>query len=400
MSTRSALALIGFLCTTAGISAAAPALIVLHRFKGVDGSNPIGPLVADAAGNLYGTTQLGGSNGIGAVFRLSSPRGSGSHWKETVLHSFSGGDGADAIGGLVRDPQGNLYGVTFSGAAHGAGGVFELSPAGKRSWNFTQVYSLGADVSDGQNPEAGLFRDTAGNLYGATYYGGAADAGTVFKLSPRSGGTWSESVLHAFRDKPDGAYPSASLIVDAGGTVYGTTGQGGTGHCGDGDGDKSGCGTVFTLRSSQDKTLEAELYDFQKNEENAPSAPLTFGPDGALYGSAGYDVFVLRQQSEGSWQKQTIYEFKEGIAGTYPSSGVVFDAGGNLYGTTRSSGIEGFGTVYELTPPTTGETWSHRTLAKFGKDQPQPAGGVLIGSDGTLYGAASAEPGYIFAIER
>jgi len=393
-----AVAILPLLVPTDSLAAPGPQrnFIILHRLGGTDGDEPVGPLVRDGSGNLYGETTTGGSNGGGVAYEIS-PRGA--RWKETVLHNFSMADGVNPLGGLTLDDAGNLYGTEFSGPAYG-GGVFELSPAVAGTWNFTQLYTFIGLSPEGSNPYGGVLRDESGDLYGTTYYGGADCCGTVFRLSPSQNG-WTASVLHSFRDKHDGAYPAAAIIRNTSGTFYGTTSEGGDGHCGDGEGDKAGCGTIFALTSTRHRITETQLYDFQNNEENAPYAPLTFGQAGVLYGTAGYDVFELVPLDGGGWQKQVIYEFKEGIAGTITSSGVAMDAAGNLYGTTSSSGLDGFSTVYELSPPPQGsKKWTHHTLARLGNGLggPQPRGGVLIGPDGTLYGVATAQPGFVFAI--
>ncbi len=384
-----------------------PRLVVLYNFTGgADGSEPSGPLIADPAGNLYGTTVIGG-NGGGVVFELSPGRGRKGSWTETVLHGFDGKDGANPLGGLAMDAQGNLYGTAFSDTVRTGGVVFELSPGGNNSWTFAQLYGFsGQDSTSGANPNGGIIRDASGNLYGTTQYGGErCFCGAVFEVSPQQGGGWSESVLYSFQNKPDGAYPWAGLTADSAGDLFGTTNQGGDGHCGDGEGDRSGCGTVFSLTSSQSGWSEALLENFQRHENNMPSTPVRFGSDGTLYGTVGYDVFRLVPPAQGrtGWTKQTLYRFKEDNGGTITSSGVIFDAQGSLYGVTASSGLDGVGTAYELSPPTEpGGTWTKTTLAKFAKgyNADLPRGELLIGADGTLYGAENGDPGYIFAIER
>jgi uncharacterized repeat protein (TIGR03803 family) len=376
-------------------------MVILYSFSGPDGSAPNGSLIADQAGNLYGTTELGG-NGSGVVFELSPGEGG---WTETVLHSFDGKDGANPLGGLTMDSQGNLYGTVFSDTVRTGGAVFELSPGGG-GWTFTQIYGFDSqDSPSGANPNGGLVRDGSGNLYGTTQYGGkGCGCGTVFEVSPQAGGTWLESALYSFRNKPDGAYPWAGPISDSAGDLFGTTSQGGDGHCNDGDGDKGGCGTVFALTSSQSGWSETILRNFQKHGQNTPGTPVTLASDGSFYGTVGYEVFRLVPPGPRApdWTEQSIYRFKEGIAGTRPSSGVTFDAQGNLYGTTSSGGEDGVGTVYELSPPSQPDgAWTKTTLAKFAKGfANQPGGKLLIGADGTLYGAVNGEPGYIFAIHR
>lgn len=397
----------------AGNFAKAHSKVVLHRFYGGnDGGDPYGPLIADQAGNLYGTTEFGGGANLGVVYELS-PRDGGT-WTETVLHSFNGADGAYANPGLTPDSQGNLYGTTFSGTGNVGGGVvFELSPSGNGAWTYTLLNGFGnAGSSEGSNPNGNLVLDASGNLFGSTQLGGAGvctnfpgPCGVVFKLSPApgKGGKWSETVIYSFRGPPDGSFPYGSVIFDTLGNLYGTTNEGGTGKCNDGEGTIIGCGTVFELTASQ-SWAESRLYNFKKSEQNGPGDPLVFGRNGALYGTAGYDVFRLKPVGK-IWKKQTIYEFTEGIAGTIPFSGVTFDRHGNLYGTTSSSGLDGYSTVFELSPlKAGGGPWTQVTLAKFGKglDSNQPRGGVLVGQHGTLYGAVSdtANRGYDFAIAR
>jgi uncharacterized repeat protein (TIGR03803 family) len=198
---------------------------VLYSFTGgLDGAFPLyGSLVMDSVGNLYGTTNQGGASGFGTVFKVSMAG------KETVLYSFKGSkDGEYPRSGLVRDKNGNFYGTTNEGGASSSGTVFKLSKSGKE----TVLYSF-AGGADGMSPLGGLVRDTTGSLYGTTQLGGTAGNGTVFKVS----GKGRETVLHSFNIATDGGFPSAGLVRDNKGNLYGTAGGGGTG----------GSGTVFKL---------------------------------------------------------------------------------------------------------------------------------------------------------
>jgi uncharacterized repeat protein (TIGR03803 family) len=237
---------------------------ILRSFAGTpDGEDPRSVLVRDAAGNLYGTTQYGGTNGgFGTVFKLDA---SG---KLTLLHSFAGTpDGEDPYSGVLRDKAGNLYGTTqYGGAKGGFGTVYKLTAKGK----LTLLHSF-AGTPDGVNPFAGLLMDATGNLYGTTYYGGTNGGfGTVFKLSAKGKLT----LLHSFAGMPDGQNPYARLIRDSAGNLYGTTFYGGT----------SGYGSVFKLDAAGKLTI---LHSFTGSADGAhPIAGLILDKAGNLYGTA------------------------------------------------------------------------------------------------------------------
>lgn len=214
---------------------------VLHSFGGgSDGVQPDAGLIADKAGNLYGTTIVGGGtdcsgNGCGTVYKLT-PDG-----KETVLYAFRGGnDGRYPYAGVIEDKAGNLYGTAYVGGASDNGVVFKLAPDGTE----TVLHSF-AGGSDGRNPYAGVIADNAGNLYGTTQYGGARDNGTVFKIAPDG----TETVLHSFSGRRDGRYPQAGLIADEADNLYGTTQYGGPGRCNPLL--PAGCGVVFEIENRQ-----------------------------------------------------------------------------------------------------------------------------------------------------
>jgi uncharacterized repeat protein (TIGR03803 family) len=198
---------------------------VLHSFTGgaTDGVNPTAGLVADSSGNLYGATQGGGAKNAGTVFKVSEDGSSYS-----VLHSFSGGgsDGARPVGGLIIDSLGNLYGTTQSGGPLNSGVVFELAPDGTLT-----LLKIFAGSSDGAGPVAGLYADASSNLYGTASSGGTVcnTCGLVFGIHPDG----YEKTLHYFMGPPnDGTFPMASLIADSSGNFYGTTSNGGTSNAG------------------------------------------------------------------------------------------------------------------------------------------------------------------------
>ncbi|HEV8046874.1 MAG TPA: choice-of-anchor tandem repeat GloVer-containing protein [Terriglobales bacterium] len=201
---------------------------VLYSFTGQsDGYTPLAGLHRDERGNLYGTTVIGGIYSVGTVYKLTR---SGSL---TVLHSFAGPDGANPTAVLVRDKAGNLYGTTGDGGAQNMGTVFEITTAGAEK----VLYSFTGGSSDGSYPRAGVARDANGNLYGTTYSGGSANKGTVFKVTPAG----AETILHSFTDSPDGANPVNKVTLDAKGNIYGMTFYGGNTAC------SSGCGIVFKV---------------------------------------------------------------------------------------------------------------------------------------------------------
>lgn len=231
---------------------------ILYNFKGdsqgaLDGWGPLGPLVLDGRGNLYGTALGGGTSEnhiCGMVFELSSDLEGG--WTESILYNFEGNqahDGRNPVSGLVVDAAGNLYGTTHYGGSsicsdpEGCGTVFELSPAGAGAWTETVIHSF--SYHDGREPTSGLVISATGSLYGVTDTGGVFSLGIAFELTPGSGGIWTESILHNFGNGKDGSSPSAALVFDSAGNLYGTTYLGGAGVNGLCEG--GGCGTVFQL---------------------------------------------------------------------------------------------------------------------------------------------------------
>ena len=342
---------------------------VLHNFHGTDGWEPSGNLIIDATGNLYGTTRRGGTGlcrtpgnnliGCGTVFRLTPAAGGG--WTETVLHSFSndGVDGLNPYTGMVLDSVGNLYGTTYAGGAYGYGTVFELTPAAGGNWTETVLHSFNFKAADGANPYGSLIIDGLGNLYGTTYGGGAFDGGSAFELTPEAGGSWTETVLHNFvYNFTDGFSPTGALTFDAAGNLYGTTNAGGSHNV----------GTVFELTpAAGGNWSEAILYNFNDGAKDGayPFGAMVWDTAGNLYGTTQYGgarnvsgmVFELTPQAGGGWAEKIVHAFGNGTDGANPLAGVIFDAAGNLYGTTLAGGtgpctgaVSGCGTVFEIKP--------------------------------------------------
>jgi uncharacterized repeat protein (TIGR03803 family) len=335
----------------------------LYKFPGgKDGKFPQASLIFDPDGNLYGTTAGGGATGGGTAFKLT-PHSNGS-WTESVLYSFCSRtncvDGEAPLASLIFDPDGNLYGTTQVGGARGVGGtVFKLAPNADGSWRESVLHSFCSrtNCSDGDNPEANLIFDPDGNLYGTTQVGGAHGVGgTVFKLAPNADGSWRESVLHSFCSRPhcsDGEFPEASLIFDPDGNLYGTT---------FGGGGLFGGGTVFKLAPNGRESV-LHSFCFRTNcVDGAQPAGLVFDFAGNLYGTteSGGDqgcfsgdgcgiVFKLTPNSEGGWNERVLHTFAD-HPGANPFAPLISDVAGNLYGTTEGDGTTTHGSVFEITP--------------------------------------------------
>jgi uncharacterized repeat protein (TIGR03803 family) len=399
MSIRNQLPLFlaGCILVLGSLAIANPALAaskekVLYSFKndGVDGRGPYSGLTADAAGNLYGTTQLGGAYrsgcagyGCGTVFELSPS--AGAKWTETVLYSFTGGDdGSQPYAGLIFDTAGNLYGTTGYGGDFGQGTVFELAPEADGTWTETVLH--GFAPTDG-SPLDSLIFDAAGNLYGTT-------VGTVFELSPSAGGNWIETVLYTFcsvngcRDGRLAYY--GGLLLDTAGNLYGTTTAGGN---------HANAGVVFELAPSKDGVwTETVLHRFHENSMDGefPLGSVIFDAAGHLYGttwgggvSNAGTVFELKRRTSGKWREKEVHLFGRGQDGRGPYANVIFSPAGNLYGTTSAGGVYGGGTVFKLKPGING-SWSEKVLHSFGngKDGAFPLGGLILDGAGHLYGTS------------
>jgi len=303
---------------------------VLYTFHGgADGANPWSGLVRDSAGNLYGTTEAGGSAGFGTVFQLS-PSG-----QKTVLYNFQGNgtDGAYPFGQLISDGNGTFYGTTYKGGRSNFGTVYKLSGAGE-----TVLYSF-KGFSDGDYPYAGVVRDSAGNLYGTTFGDGLNSYGTVFRLSPSG----KETVLHSFSGGTDGGFPYyGSLVLDPATGIYGTTSFGGAHNY---------FGTVFKVDK---KGQFSVIYSFSNGLDGGqPNASLIRDSSGNLYGatlSGGTNSHGVIFKMEESGNETVLYNFAGGTDPVSVQAPLLRDAAGNLYGTSIAGGSSGQGTVFKLKP--------------------------------------------------
>jgi uncharacterized repeat protein (TIGR03803 family) len=309
--------------------------------------------------------------------------------QERILHNFNPNN-KDGLGpydnrSLVFDSAGNIYGTTNAGGAHDYGTVFELTPKVGGGWIEKVLYSFNLDGADAVYPDGGLILDSAGNLYG-TASGGAYGDGTVFELVHESSGGWTESVLHSFNaNAGDGQSPRASLILDAAGNLYGTTQSGGAGA------------TVFELTPTGQGWTETILHHFGTGADgDSPYSSLVFDSGGNLYGTTwkgGYGssgtVFELTPDRSGGWTEKILRNFGDGVDGAFPYSGLILDAAGNLYGTTYYGGTYDGGVAFELTPTAHG-SWTEKILHHFntnGTDGHQPYAGLILDGKGNLYGA-------------
>jgi uncharacterized repeat protein (TIGR03803 family) len=330
------------------------------------------PLTADGKGNLFGTTELGGVSSLGSVYELSPKAGGG--WQEQDLYSFS--ENAEPVGGLVFDSAGHMYGVNNIGGPNGVGSVFEMTQNADGTWRESEIYSFAGYPNDGANPYAGLTVDSDGNLYGTTELGGdgacirvknPVGCGTVFELSYTAATGWTEKVMYTFQGAygDDGSSPTARLIFDGSGNIYGTTSTGGmfNRNCTEID-YGPGCGTVFELTPSASGWNETILYKFIGGAKGGSSpSGLVFDQQGNLYGpldnAAASDygaIFKLAPSAGGAWTESLVYNFGSGTDGRFPQGALVFGKSGHLYGTTVGGGVaggvlnNGQGTVFEFTP--------------------------------------------------
>ncbi len=344
------------------------ALTPLYDFTGGyngDGQQPVGVMVGPD-GRLYGATQYGGSSacylGCGTVFSLAPPptvcKSTFCPWKETQLYVFQGTDGAlPTNADLVFDSFGNIYGTTSQGGTpelctqYGCGAAYQLSKS-NGSWTGQIIYHF--EKGPGFDPYAGMISDSAGNLYGTTVGGGTYDYGTVYKLTQQNG-AWSENTIYDFTPSPDfGAWPQAGLTRDNHGNLFAATWNSGP----------EGGGVAIQLSPVGEGWNASLVYAFLGAGANpaGPTYSLTSDGAGNLYGATESDgtfnygtIFKLSYQN-GTWVYTLLHDFTGGSDGAYPSSKVILDSQGNLYGSAATGGNttancpDGCGVVWEITP--------------------------------------------------
>jgi uncharacterized repeat protein (TIGR03803 family) len=362
----------------------------------LDGRYPQAPLIAGGHGSFYGTTASGGKFGYGTVFKLTRSRSS---YKERVIWNFgaTNSDGQSPNDGLIEDASGALYGTTYAGGVHGAGAVFKLTSS-RGTYSEQILHTFGAPL-DGASPYGSLLADSTGALYSTTIFGGVNNLGTVFKLT-RSGSTYTEQILWSFKGKPDGKCPFTSLIAGKHGVLYSTTETGGafddgtvfemkpsrsgyTEHVvwsfgGPNDGacpyapvivrhselygttyslGAYGVGTAFQVTLSGPHPTERVTWSFGNGQDGSYPANggLTADSTGTLYGttffggSQNYGSIFALTQSDSKFTERVVLSFYE-TDGSNPDAAPLLKRSGILYGTTLTGGAYGYGTVFKLQP--------------------------------------------------
>ena len=294
----------------------------LHLFNGFDGAGSAGAPVLDAAGTLFGTTAQGGASDNGTVYLFNTKTAT-----LRTIHSFSyNTDGATPYGALVFDAGSNLYGTTSRGGSDGYGTVYKISPTTDL---LTPLYNF-TGGADGSTPSAGLVFDTNGMLYGTTTGGGTSHAGTVFKLDPN---TKTYTLLHTFTGGTDGSYPDARLTFDGKSTLYGTARLG----------TAVNCGTIFKINIATGAFTT--LHAFTCGDGAAPAGELVMDSKGALYGTAlyggSYGYGVVFKWDPATSKLTKLASMIGGTHGSYPAGGLAFSPSGELYGTTSRLNLYG-----------------------------------------------------------
>jgi len=362
---------------------------VIHKFTGSpnDGANPHGGVVFGPNGVLFGATESGGGpEGNGVVYSLTPPSRPADPWTETVLWNPAPGQGINPYATLVIGPNGALFGTLFGGALSTNGSVFALyPPAEAGQWTGKILYRFGG-MPDGGNPTSGLLPGPGGILYGTTSEGGASNAGTVYQIQASgTPGTVTETILYSFMGGADGGNPFGPVVAGPGGVLYGTTRFGG--------GADYGCVFQLTPPGAAGGSwTEQVLYSFSGSPDAYPIGGLVVGANGVLYGATfGIpqsardfgNVFQLAPpaQSGGPWIYSNIHAFVSNQTDAADPVGVTLGPDGVIYGAAYA----GAASVFALTPPArSGQSWTERLLGEAGSSYAP----VTLGPDGALYGTS------------
>lgn len=376
-------------CALVGNTASAQSLTTLVSFNGSNGADPYyGSLTADANGNLFGTTEAGGANGVGTVFEVALTA-SGYAAAPTTLVDFNGSDGAYPLSGLIMDANGNLFGTTEAGGANGYGTVFEIVKSGS-GYASAPTILVSFDDNHGAFPQSSLIIDSKGDLFGTTFGGGASGAGTVYEIV-NSGSSYASTptTLVSF-DGADGSEPAAGLVSDSNGDLFGTTVSGGT----------SGNGTVFEIANTASgyDSAPITLVNFNNTDGNNPYSGLIIDANSNLLGTTnsggtyGYGTVFEIVNTSGVYSSTptTLVNFDD-HNGAYPIATLIADANGNLFGTTTESGASGDGTLFEIANSASGYATTPTTLISFnGANGAFPYSSLIADAKGNLFGATLA----------
>ena len=381
---------------------------VIYTFRGgADGAYPYSDLAIDAAGNLYGTTSDGGVGcggyGCGTVYELLRTKDG---WSHQVLYRFtaSSADGVNPLTGVIFDSSGNLYGTTSSGGKFECGTVFKLAPNSSGSWKESILHSFDCNA-DGMRPNGDLVFDGQGNLYGTTFEGGTGTGfcggdesgffgcGTAFKLSPNSGGWWTNTTIYNFQGSPDASSPIGALVPDGKGGFYGASEYGGTGACSTGHGvydPPDGCSAVFELMPSGTGWTETVIYSFFRGRGFArnPSGGFIVGGSTLLLGTSwdggnGFGTFFQLKQTGKAWNQSILHRFYGNPDGRTPLGRLASGPQNTWFGVTVSGGTSRDGTVFALEQTKAG--WGEHVLYNFDSTS-FPQAGPVVDSQGHVYG--------------
>ena len=385
------LAIITVLSITMPQDAQAQTFSVLHYFTGgLDGDNPYAGVTLGRSGVLYGTAANGGTYGAGTVFKLSQVNSSWVF--DPLYEFTGGSDGSFPLGGVVIGPNGALYGTTFGRVGGNFGTVFELTspPTFCRGvtcyWNAIILHTFTGP--DGSSPQTeNLIFDSSGNIYGTTGAGGLYNSGTMFELTP-SGGGYTESILHSFGNGSDGRNPLPGILFDTAGNAYGTTERGGTGSPSECHGS---CGAVFQLMASNGGWVENVLVNYDNTNGANPYGNLIIDASGSLYGTTtgggqnGGGVVYKLAPSGGGFTYSVLYAFSS--CGS--RAGLAEDAAGTFFGVCYVGGAQDDGWIFELA--NCSQQCNLIDLHDFsGSDGMRPYGSPGLDASGNLYGTTAA----------
>ncbi len=385
------------ICTN---TSSAQTITTLVSFNGSNGSEPgSGNLVSNANGDLFGTTYSGGAYGEGTIFEIVNTA-NGYAATPTILVSFDYADGAYPISGLIIDADGDLFGTTESGGAFKSGTVFEVAK-NANGYASTPATIVSFDIADGSTPQASLIADANGDLFGTTSGGGAYGDGTVFEIAKTTSGYANTPVTLVTFDGYNGGVPLGRLLANSNGDLFGTTLVGGA----------SGHGTVFEILNTASgyDPAPVTLISFGGVDGQYPYSGLITDANGDLFGTtrlggtSGYGtVFEIANFSSGySGMPTTLVNF-DNFDGAFPRGDLIADANGNLFGTTESGwGTYGAGTVFEVAKTTNGYASAPTTeisLGNVGGVGSDPYSGLIADLNGNLFGTTFLNNGTVYEV--